>query len=127
MQGADLATKAMGEALKGVFTGNTDEIEKRVEAEAGKSRRRRSTAVRQQLPAMMASQQQAEGALPEFAPYATMDQDDIDDCRDEVAEREGTGEHENFAASGGRGAVQGTGPSSKPARTCGMRSRRGGV
>ena len=38
MQGADLATKAVGESLKGVFTGNTDEVEKRVEAEADKVR-----------------------------------------------------------------------------------------
>ena len=96
MQGADLATKAMGEALKGVFTGNTDEIEKRVEAEAGKMK---ASALKlcDKLPAMMASQQKLKASLPEFAPYATMDQDDIKDCRDEAVEREGT-KHENFAA-----------------------------
>lgn len=108
MQGADLATKAMGEALKGVFTGNTDEIEKRVEAEASKIK---ASALKlcDKLPAMMASQQQLKTSLPEFAPYATMDQDDIDDCRDEVAEREGT-KHENFAA---KAAAE---PSKEPAK-----------
>ncbi|MDR7134463.1 hypothetical protein J2X06_001647 [Lysobacter niastensis] len=108
MQGADLATKAMGEALKGVFTGNTDEIEKRVEAEAGKMK---ASALKlcDKLPAMMASQQKLKASLPEFAPYATMDQDDIKDCRDEVVEREGT-KHENFAA---KAAAE---PSKEPAR-----------
>ena len=86
----------LGEALKGVFTGNTDEIEKRVEAEASKIK---ASALKlcDKLPAMMASQQQLKTSLPEFAPYATMTQDDIKDCRDEVVEREGS-KRENFAA-----------------------------
>ena len=37
VQGADLATKAMGEAFKGIFSGKSEkEIEKSVEAEAAK-------------------------------------------------------------------------------------------
>jgi hypothetical protein len=95
MQGADLATKAMGAALKGVFTGNTDEIEKRVEAEASKIK---ASALKlcDQLPAMMASQQQLKASLPEFAPYATMDQSDIDECRHDTMETEDS-KRENFA------------------------------
>jgi hypothetical protein len=58
---------------------------------------------------MMASQQKLKASLPEFAPYATMDQDDIKDCRDEVVEREGT-KHENFAA---KAAAE---PSKEPAK-----------
>ena len=38
------------------------------------------------LPDMMASQQKLAAALPEFRPYATMTQDDIDDCFDESRE-----------------------------------------
>ena len=83
MQGADLATKAVAESLKGVFTGNTDDIEKRIEAEADKIRQ--STVVLcDRLPAMRESQQKLAQSLPAFAPYATMTQDDVDDCRDEA-------------------------------------------
>jgi len=32
------------------------------------------------LPGMMAKQQALAAAVPEFKPYATMDQSDIDDC-----------------------------------------------
>lgn len=79
MEGADLATKAVAESLKGVFTGNTDDVEKRVDAQADKIR----NAAQQlctQLPAMLASQQKLAEALPEFRPYASMDASDIDDC-----------------------------------------------
>ncbi|HEY0662641.1 MAG TPA: DUF2884 family protein [Lysobacter sp.] len=79
-QGADLATKAMGEALKGVFTGKSEqEIEKSVEAEASEIKAA-AAKLCDRLPAMMASQQALAAALPEFKPYATMDQSDIDDC-----------------------------------------------
>ncbi len=96
MQGADLATKAVGAALKGVFTGNTEDVEKHVEAEASKIK---ASALKlcDRLPAMMASQQKLKTAVPEFAPYATMDQSDIDECRDDAKEDKG-GKHENFAA-----------------------------
>jgi len=80
VQGADLATKAMGEALKGVLTGKSEqEIEKSVEAEAS-GIKASAAKLCDRLPAMMASQQALAAALPEFRPYATMDQRDIDDC-----------------------------------------------
>lgn len=87
-QGADLGVKAAAEALKGVFSGNTDEIEKRVEAEADKIK----VAARQlclRLPALMDSQQKLAAALPEFKPYATMDANDIDDCEENVDDKVG--------------------------------------
>lgn len=77
--GADLGARAAGEALRGIFTGNTDQIEKRVEAEAEKIK---GAAQRlcDLLPAMRDSQQAVAAAIPQFKPYATMDQADIDDC-----------------------------------------------
>lgn len=80
VQGADLASKAVGEALAGVFSGNTDQIEQRIEAQADKIE---ASALKlcEQMPAMLATQQALAASLPEFKPYATMEQQDIDDCR----------------------------------------------
>lgn len=80
VQGADLAAKAMGEAFKGIFSGKSEQdIEKTVEAEAAGIK---AAAARLcgRLPAMMATQQKLAAALPEFKPYATMTQEDIDGC-----------------------------------------------
>src|SRR5688572_24614288 len=80
VQGADLAAKAMGEAFKGIFSGKSEEdIEKSVEAEAAKIKLS-AAKLCGRLPAMMAAQQQLAAALPEFKPYATMTQEDVDDC-----------------------------------------------
>ena len=81
VQGANLGARAAGEAIKGIFSGNTDQIEQRVNAEA-KKLEERATQICDQLPALLATQQQLAAAIPEFKPYATMDQSDIDECRD---------------------------------------------
>ena len=81
VQGADLGMRAASEAIKGIFSGNTDQIEQRVNAEA-KKLEERATQICDQLPALLATQQQLAAAIPEFKPYATMDQSDIDECRD---------------------------------------------
>lgn len=78
-QGADLGLRAAGEALTAVLSGNSDGVEKRVEAQAAGIK----AAARQlcgRMPALRASQQRLAAALPAFAPYATMQQSDIDDC-----------------------------------------------
>jgi hypothetical protein len=83
IQGADLAAKATAEALKGVFSGRSEqEIERRVEAEA-ESIKAAALELCERLPALYRSQQALAAALPEFRPYATMTEDDLDDCRDE--------------------------------------------
>lgn len=98
MQGADLATKAIGEALKGVFSGKSEqEIEQSVEAEAGQIKAS-AAKLCNRLPAMMASQQKLAAALPEFKPYATMTQEDIDDCLDDANEHVMTDEASDPAA-----------------------------
>lgn len=77
--GANLGVKAAGEALKGVFSGNTDGIEANINAEAEKLKAQ-ANRICDRLPALMAAQQTLAASLPAFAPYATMDQNDIDDC-----------------------------------------------
>lgn len=83
-QGADLGMKAASEALKGLFSGDSDkDIEKRVEAEAA-GIKAAAKHLCERLPALLASQQELAAALPEFKPYATMEQGDIEDCDDEM-------------------------------------------
>jgi hypothetical protein len=79
LEGADLASKAVGEALKGVFTGNTEQIEKKIEAEA-EGIKRSAQKLCTLLPPMLETQNRLAEALPAFKPYATMTQTDIDDC-----------------------------------------------
>jgi hypothetical protein len=87
VHGADLATKAMGEAFKGIFSGKSEkEIEQSVEAEAAKIKMA-AAKLCGRLPEMMASQQKLAAAVPEFKPYATMTQEDIDDCFEDSDER----------------------------------------
>ncbi len=77
--GANLGVKAAGEALKGVFSGQTEGIEQRVNAEADKLKVQ-AKGLCDKLPAMLATQQALATSLPAFAPYATMDQTDVDGC-----------------------------------------------
>lgn len=79
IEGADLAGKAVGEALKGVFTGNTDQIEQKIEAEA-KGIEQAATKLCERLPALLDAQNRLAAALPAFQPYAKMDQTDVDEC-----------------------------------------------
>jgi hypothetical protein len=80
VQGAKLATRAMGEAVRGIFSGEPDQIEKRVEAQA-EPIRQAALKLCDRLPALFDAQQALAASLPAFAPYAKMDRDDIDDCR----------------------------------------------
>lgn len=82
---ADMAGTAITESLAAIFSGDTDAIEKKVEAEAEKIKSE-AIEICRQLPAMLETQQRLAASLPEFAPYANMDQSDIDDCIEDVAE-----------------------------------------
>ena len=79
LQGADLAGKAVTEALAGVFSGKSDEVEKRIEHHAEGIK---ASAVKlcTKLPALLDAQNRLAEAVPEFKPYASMTQGDIDDC-----------------------------------------------
>lgn len=82
---ADLAGTAISESIGAIFSGNTEEIEKKVEAQAMKIKSE-AKVICDQLPAMLRTQQQLAASLPEFAPYATMEQSDVDDCIQEIEE-----------------------------------------
>src|SRR5690606_11483807 len=71
----------------------TEQMEKRVEAEAEKLE---ATAMQlcERLPGLLASQQALAAAVPEFAPYARMETSDIEDCSKEA---ESAGETGSFA------------------------------
>ena len=80
VQGAKLATRAMTEAITGIFSGEPERIEKRVEAQA-QDIKQAARALCDRLPAMYASQQKLAAAIPEFAPFAKMEPKEIDHCR----------------------------------------------
>jgi len=86
MQGMNLAKKAVGESIKGIFNGESDQIEKKVEAEAKKIEAS-ANLLCEQLPLLLESQQKLAESLPEFKPYATMTADDINECHGKVIER----------------------------------------
>lgn len=77
--GAELGVKAATEALTGVFSGNPDRIEQRIEAEA-ENIKASAKKLCDRLPAMLDTQTRLAAAMPEFRPYATMDQSDIEEC-----------------------------------------------
>lgn len=79
IQGADLAGKALAEAIKGVFSGDTDNIEKKIEGQAD-GIKQSAQKLCELLPAMKVTQDKLATALPEFKPYATMDDGDVEDC-----------------------------------------------
>ncbi|EMT5434905.1 hypothetical protein WMR10_000416 [Stenotrophomonas maltophilia] len=79
LAGAKLGANAAGEALKGIFSGDSEGVEKRINAEAAKIEVQ-AKRICDRLPAMLASQQALSRELPAFKPYATMDQSDVDDC-----------------------------------------------
>lgn len=81
VKGADLAGKAMWEAVTGVLHGDTDGIEKRMEAE-GRKLEAEARKLCMRLPAMLDSQERLAASLPAFKPYARMTAKDIDDCAD---------------------------------------------
>ena len=85
LQGAGLALKAVGAATRAVFSGAGDaEIERAMESEAGKVKAS-AAQLCDRLPALFETQQRLAASLPEFAPYARMDREDVTGCRDEVA------------------------------------------
>lgn len=81
-QGVDLAGKAIAESITGVFSGNEEQTRARIEAEAEKLK---ASALQlcSHLPALLEAQRKLADAVPEFAPYARMDEQDVEKCRTE--------------------------------------------
>src|SRR5690606_40479719 len=80
LQGATLATKAMGAAFRGALSGNTEEMERSIEAEAAKIEVE-ALKICDALGPLYERQQQIVEAMPRLAPYATMTAKDVDECR----------------------------------------------
>ena len=83
MEGARLGIDAAASALKGVLAGQDgDQIGKQVGEQAKAKIQPMVAQLCTRLPGLLSAQQALSAALPEFAPYATMDQADVDDCGD---------------------------------------------
>lgn len=79
-QGAKLGTHAAKAAIWGALTGKTD---KQIEADIKpQTEQIKAAAMKlcQRLPGLLQSQQKLAAVMPEFRPYATMTQKDVDDC-----------------------------------------------
>jgi hypothetical protein len=79
VQGADLGGQAIGEVFKGLMSGHPDQIDKNINAKAGKIEAQAMQLCKDLRP-VQAMQQQLAAALPQFAPYATLKARDVDDC-----------------------------------------------
>lgn len=79
-EGAKLAGKAVGAAVRGIFSGNPDQIDKQMEAEAKKVEAE-AMKICDRLPGLYKAQQDLAAALPAFTPYASMEPDDVTECR----------------------------------------------
>jgi hypothetical protein len=79
MQGADFGMRTAGKALRGVLSGNSDQVDEEIEADARKFEAH-ARRICDHFPALLEAQQQLVAQLPQFAPYAKMEQSDIDDC-----------------------------------------------
>lgn len=80
-QGADFGVRAAGKALRGALSGNGDQVEAEIEAEA-REFEARALEICDRMPPLLESQQQLAAQLPAFKPYATMTQADVDGCRE---------------------------------------------
>lgn len=80
-QGAAIAGKAVSGALGAIFSSERGrkDFEQRMEAE-GKKIEAEAMKLCKLMPSLLASQQALAGSLPAFKPYATMTQEDINDC-----------------------------------------------
>lgn len=79
-QGADFGLRTASKAVRGALSGNGDQVEAEIEAEARKFEAH-ARKICDRLPPLLETQQQLAAQLPAFKPYATMEQSDIDDCR----------------------------------------------
>lgn len=81
IQGADIAGVALTGIGNAIFGGEEGRkaYEERIEAEAARIKDE-AMKLCVQLPGLYDSQQALAAALPEFAPYATMTREDIDEC-----------------------------------------------
>jgi hypothetical protein len=79
-RGADLGANAVKEALWGALAGKSDkDIEAAIKPQTDKIEAAAARLCRR-MPDLLTTQQKLAAAMPEFRPYATMQQKDVDDC-----------------------------------------------
>ena len=84
-QAADAALEAVGGSFISIlFNALSGRLEHQVERVVESHVQPMVLSVCRELPAVMASQQRLSASLPAFRPYATLAQDDIDDCEADV-------------------------------------------
>lgn len=96
-QGADLGIQASKAALWSALSGKSDKaIEETIKPQTDKIK---AAALKlcQGLPALLSSQQNLAAAMPEFRPYATMEQKDVNDCGKETTDKDGKKGFATFA------------------------------
>lgn len=81
-QGARLGVRAASEALSGVLNGDADKVGAQVEAQAEQIKQE-ALKICDSLGTAKTAQDAFAAAVPQFKPYATLGQTDIDDCRKE--------------------------------------------
>jgi hypothetical protein len=85
-QGADLGMHAASAALSGVFSGKSDkEIEAAIKPQTDRIQAA-ALELCKRLPDLRAAQQQLATAMPAFKPYATMTQEDVQDCDKNISD-----------------------------------------
>ena len=105
-EGAKLAGKAVGAAVRGIFSGDPDRIDREMEAESKKVEAE-AMKICDRLPGLYQAQQDLAAALPAFQPYAGMDLDDIQECRTSNDEQHAAGEEAGRAVGQAVRATQG--------------------
>jgi hypothetical protein len=79
---AEAALEAVGDSSWAglLFNAMSGRLERRIERVVKQQIEPAVSGICQQLPAVMASQQQLASSLPQFRPYATLESDDVEDC-----------------------------------------------
>jgi hypothetical protein len=101
VQGADLGGQAITEVFNGLMSGHPDQIDKNINAKAGKIEAAAMQLCKQLKP-VQEIQQQLAATLPEFAPYATLKASDIEDC----GKHHQGGAHVTFASDADRAEIR---------------------
>ena len=83
IQGAAIATAAMKEAAKAALSGDKTSIEERMKTQTD-AIKVSAQALCDRLPALLEAQRAAAELVPEFKPYANMDEKDILECSADV-------------------------------------------
>jgi hypothetical protein len=88
-QGADLGINAAKQAMWGALSGKSDkDIEAAIKPQTDKIEAA-AAKLCLRLPDLLSTQQKLAAAMPEFRPYATMQQKDVDDCGKDKKDKDG--------------------------------------